>query len=224
MQGAVTALAAFVDKSCAPTSTRQALPRGVHQARPRARAPGIAGRRLGRLRRGAGVRAAHARRGREGRSRADAARSSPNASDRGGDQAPVVILYRDEVGDEFNARSLSCRSTSSRSSPRRRTRASCTAPTTAGIWGGSAPVGDHVLIVEAVHDCKPGMGRAPARTCARPGRSRAPCTRPSRSRSAPTPRTARATPPPTRPSTSACGSRIACERGRCGASVSRARR
>ena len=32
------------------------------------------------------------------------------------------------------------------------------------IWGGSAPVGDHVLLVEAVHDCKPGIGGRCARS------------------------------------------------------------
>ena len=188
---------------------RQALPRGVHQARPRARAAGIAGGRLGRLRRRAGVSAPHARRRREGGSRAHAgaARRAARSRRRSGARSSsctatrwatistparwsVSVDFEPVVNKEKDASDL-------HGADYRR------------IWGGSTPVGDHVLLVEAVHDCKPGIGRA-VRALA-PAQGLVVQERRARARhdprSAPTARTARATPRRTRPSSSPCADR-----------------
>ena len=73
-----------------------------------------------------------------------------------GDKAPVVILYRDEVGDEFNARSLSVSVDFEQVVNREKDASELHSADYRRIWGGSAPVGDHVLIVEAVMVCKRG--------------------------------------------------------------------
>ena len=41
------------------------------------------------------------------------------------------------------------------------------------IYSGSIAAGDHVLVVDIVHDCAPRRASAPARTCTVPGPSRA---------------------------------------------------
>src|SRR6185369_15311391 len=140
MAAAAQDLGAFVDKTCPPTSTdkrcreayiklghaheRQGSPAGAWAAYDAALAFGP-----------------HTR---DEAVKADLERTQRQLverKERGGDQAPVVILYRDEVvNKEKDASDL-------HGADYRR------------IWGGSTPVGDHVLVVEAVHDCKPGMGR-----------------------------------------------------------------
>ena len=158
---------------------RQALPRGLHQARPRARAAGIAGGRLGRLRRRAGVSAAHARRGREGGSRAHAgaarrAARSRRRSEPGGHHVPrrgrrrVQRALAGGVGRLRAGRHA-----------RRRTRATCTAPTTAASGAARRPSATTCCWSRRCTTASRARpAAAPARTCARPGRSRAPCTRP----------------------------------------------
>src|SRR5262245_60835545 len=106
MQGAVTALAAFVDKTCAPTSTDKRCREAYIKL-------GHAHERLGSP---AGAWAAYDAalsfppHTRDEAVKADLDRTQAELAERrqrGGEQAPVVILYRDEVGDEFNARSVS---------------------------------------------------------------------------------------------------------------------
>ncbi len=158
MNGAVTALQAFVDKSCAPTSTDKRCREACIKL-------GHAHERLGSP---AGAWAAYdaalafGPHTRDEAVKADLARTQAQLAerkDRGGDQAPVVILYRDEVSDEFNARSLSVSVDFEQVVNRDKDASELHGADYRRIWGGSAPVGDHVLIVEAVHDCKPGMGK-----------------------------------------------------------------
>jgi len=70
-----------------------------------------------------------------------------------------VLSVRDEVSDEFNARSLSVSVDFEQVVNKEKDASELHGADYRRIWGGSAPVGDHVLIVEAVHDCKPGMGK-----------------------------------------------------------------
>jgi hypothetical protein len=158
MAGAATALAAFVDKTCPPASTdkrcRDAFIKLGH-AHERQGSP-------------AGAWAAYDAaltfppHTRDEAVKADLDRTQRELAerkDRGGDQAPVVILYRDEVGDEFNARSLVVSVDFEPVVTKEKDASDLHGSDYRRIWGGSAPVGDHVLVVEAVHDCKPGMGR-----------------------------------------------------------------
>ena len=158
MAGAATALAAFVDKNCSQASTdkrcRDAYIKLGH-AHERQGSP-------------AGAWAAYDAaltfppHTRDEAVKADLERTRRELAerkDRGGDQAPVVILYRDEVSDEFNARSLSVSVDFEQVVNKERDASDLHGADYRRIWGGSAPVGYHVLVVEAVHDCKPGMGR-----------------------------------------------------------------
>ena len=157
MAGAQTALQAFVDKSCPATSTDKRC-REAHIKL------GHAHERLGSP---AGAWAAYDAalafppHTRDAAVKADLDRVQAQLAerrDRGGDQAPVVILYRDEVGDEFNARSLSVSVDFEQVVSKEKDASDLHGADYRRIWGGSAPVGDHVLLVEAVHDCKPGFG------------------------------------------------------------------
>ena len=162
MAGALTSLQAFIDKSCPATSTDKRC-REAHIKL------GHAHERLGSP---AGAWAAYDAalafppHTRDAAVKADLDRVQAQLAerrDRGGDQAPVVILYRDEVGDEFNARSLSVSVDFEQVVNKEKDASDLHGADYRRIWGGSAPVGDHVVLVEAVHDCKPGFGG----TCAR---------------------------------------------------------
>jgi hypothetical protein len=163
MAGAVTSLGAFVEKSCPPTSTdkrcreayiklghaheRQGSPAGAWTAYDAALAFGP-----------------HTR---DAAVKADLERTQAQLAerrDRGGDQAPVVILYRDEVGDDFNPRSLIVSVDFEPVVTKEKDASDLRSADYRRIWGGSAPVGDHVLMVEAVHDCRPGSGGRCARS------------------------------------------------------------
>jgi hypothetical protein len=158
MQGAATALGAFVDKNCAPTSTdtrcRETCIKLGH-AHERLGSPAAAWAAYD-------AALAFGPHTRDAAVKADLERTQAQLAerrDRGGEQAPVVILYRDEVGDEFNARSLSVLVDFEQVVNKAKDASDLHGADFKRIWGGSAPVGDHVLIVEAVHDCKPSMGR-----------------------------------------------------------------
>ncbi len=101
----MTALGAFVDKSCPLTSTDKRCREACIKL-------GHAHERLGSP---AGAWAAYDAalafppHTRDAAVKADLERTQAQLAerrDRGGDQSPVVIMYRDEVGDDFNARSL----------------------------------------------------------------------------------------------------------------------
>jgi hypothetical protein len=159
MNGAATALAAFVEKSCAPPSTDKRCREAYIKL-------GHAHERLGSP---AGAWAAYDAalafppHTRDEAVKADLERTQRQLGERrdrgGGEQAPVVILYRDEVSDEFNARSMSVMVDFEQVVSKDKDANELHSADYRRIWGGSAPVGDHVLIVETVHDCKPGMGK-----------------------------------------------------------------
>jgi hypothetical protein len=77
----------------------------------------------------------------------------------GGDLTPVVILYKDEVDDgQFSARSLVISLDFEPIVNRSKDIGELHLGDFRRIYGGSVPSGEHVLLVEAVHDCKPGGG------------------------------------------------------------------
>ena len=157
MNGAAESLQAFSTRAATCGRARQALPGRVHRARPRLRAPGWAGARVDRLRRRARLSAAHARRRREGRRRARATqlverRELQRRAGAGG----AALSRRGQRRVQRALRDRS-RSTSSPSSPGQGREPSCTRPSTSASTAAPRP-GDHVLLVEAVHDCKPGFG------------------------------------------------------------------
>ena len=163
MNGAVTALQAFVDKSCAPTSTDKRCREACIKL-------GHAHERLGSP---AGAWAAYdaalafGPHTRDAAVKADLERTQAQLAerkDRGGDQAPVVILYRDEVSDEFNARSVVISIDFEPVVTKDKDATDLHKAEYQRVYGGSVEPGDHVLIVEAVHDCKPGFGGRCARS------------------------------------------------------------
>ena len=84
--------------------------------------------------------------------------------ERNGTQAPVVLLYRDEVSDEFNARSVVISIDFEPVVTKDKDASDLHRAEYQRVYGGSVEPGDHVLIVEAVHDCKPGFGGRCARS------------------------------------------------------------
>jgi hypothetical protein len=84
--------------------------------------------------------------------------------ERNGAQAPVVLLYRDEVSDEFNARSVVISIDFEPVVSKDKDASDLHKADYQRVYGGSVEPGDHVLIVEAVHDCKPGFGGRCARS------------------------------------------------------------
>lgn len=84
--------------------------------------------------------------------------------ERNGVQAPVVLLYRDEVSDEFNARSVVISIDFEPVLSKDKDASDLHKAEYQRVYGGSVEPGDHVLTIEAVHDCKPGSGGRCARS------------------------------------------------------------
>jgi hypothetical protein len=163
MAGAATDLGAFVDKNCPLTSTDKRCREACIKL-------GHAHERLGSP---AGAWTAYDAalafppHTRDAAVRADLERTQAQLAerrDRGGDQSPVVIMYRDEVGDDFNARSLVVSVDFEPVVSKEKDASDLHGADYRRIWGGSTPVGDHVLLIEAVHDCKPGSAGRCARS------------------------------------------------------------
>jgi hypothetical protein len=83
---------------------------------------------------------------------------------RNGVQAPVVLLYRDEVSDEFNARSVVISIDFEPVVSKDKDASDLHKAEYQRVYGGSVEPGDHVLTIDAVHDCKPGSGGRCARS------------------------------------------------------------
>jgi hypothetical protein len=83
---------------------------------------------------------------------------------RSGVLAPVVIRYRDEVSDEFNARSVVISIDFEAVVTKDKDASDLHSADYQRVYGGSVEPGDHVLTIEAVHDCKPGSGGRCARS------------------------------------------------------------
>ena len=157
--GAATALGAFVDKSCPLTSTDKRCREACIKL-------GHAHERLGSP---AGAWAAYDAalafppHTRDAAVKADLERTQAQLAerrDRGGDQSPVVIMYRDEVGDDFNARSLVVSVDFEPVVTKEKDASDLHGADFRRIWGGSTPVGDHVLRGRGGARLQAGIGRA----------------------------------------------------------------
>jgi hypothetical protein len=67
------------------------------------------------------------------------------------------VRYRDEMTDEFTARSVLVAIDFNPVHTRNKGAADLRGPDFTQLWSGTLPAGDHVLVVEAAHSCKPGM-------------------------------------------------------------------
>jgi hypothetical protein len=83
---------------------------------------------------------------------------------RHGEQGPMIILYKDEVTDEFNARSVVISVDFEPVLTKDKDASDLHSPDFRRVYGGLVSAGEHVLMVEAVHDCKPGSGVRCARS------------------------------------------------------------
>jgi hypothetical protein len=75
------------------------------------------------------------------------------ASERG----PVLLRYRDEAPDELTLRSVVLSIDFQPIVTRDKNAAELHSSEFAQLYAGSLPAGEHVLVVESVHDCKPGQ-------------------------------------------------------------------
>jgi tetratricopeptide (TPR) repeat protein len=75
----------------------------------------------------------------------------------GTDRGPVVLRYRDEVPDEYIVRSVNISIDFAEVVAREKNAAELHSPDFVPVFGGSLMSGPHVLVVEAVHSCKPGQ-------------------------------------------------------------------
>ena len=72
-------------------------------------------------------------------------------------RGPVMVRYRDEMTDEFTARSVLVSIDFRPVHARNKGAADLRSPDFTQLWSGSLPAGDHVLVIEAAHACKPGV-------------------------------------------------------------------
>jgi hypothetical protein len=79
-------------------------------------------------------------------------------------RAPVIVRYRDEVTDEYNPRSVTISLDQETILNKDKDASEFHTPEFHRIYGGSVPVGEHVVTVEMVHDCKAGGGVRCARS------------------------------------------------------------
>jgi tetratricopeptide (TPR) repeat protein len=70
-------------------------------------------------------------------------------------QGPIIIRYRDEVPDEFSLRSVSISIDFAPVVTRDKNAGELHNADFAQIFAGPLPAGQHVLVLESVHDCKP---------------------------------------------------------------------
>jgi hypothetical protein len=157
MQPAADALDLFTAKACGPGSSngrcREAYIKLGH-ARERLGSPGAAW---------AAYDAAlgfgpHTR---DAAVQADLARVQQALKDKHGqasDRSPVIVRYRDEVGDEYSARSVLISLDFDPVLVKDKNASELHSADFAKVFGGSVAAGEHVIVVETVHDCRPGGG------------------------------------------------------------------
>jgi hypothetical protein len=75
----------------------------------------------------------------------------------GGGRGPVLVRYRDEMTDEFTARYVLVSIDFNEVHARNKGAGELRSPDFTQLWAGSLPAGDHVLVIEAAHACKPGV-------------------------------------------------------------------
>jgi hypothetical protein len=98
-----------------------------------------------------------------------------------GERGPVIVRYRDEVTDEYTPRSLVVSIDLSPVFTKDKGVSELRSPDFTKLWSGPIPAGAHVLVVEALHGCKPGeavrcAGSHARRAWAFDSRARAPVT------------------------------------------------
>jgi hypothetical protein len=157
MKPAAEALETFTGKSCAPGSSdarcREAYIKLGH-ARERLGAPGAAW---------AAYDAAlgfgpHTR---DAAVQADLDRTQRELHDKhaaGADRSPVIVRYRDEVTEEYSARSVVISLDFEPVLAKDKNAQELHSADFTKVFGGSVPAGEHVIVVETVHDCRPGGG------------------------------------------------------------------
>jgi hypothetical protein len=74
------------------------------------------------------------------------------------DRGPVVVRYRDEVPEEYSLRSVTISIDFSPVVTRDKDAGELHSPDFAQVFAAPLPAGQHVLLVESVHDCKAGQG------------------------------------------------------------------
>jgi hypothetical protein len=79
-------------------------------------------------------------------------------------RSPVIVRYRDEVSDEYNARSVVISLDFDPVLTKDHDANELHSPDFRKVFGGSVPAGEHVLVVETIHDCKPSGGVPCARS------------------------------------------------------------
>jgi hypothetical protein len=73
------------------------------------------------------------------------------------EQGPVLVRYRDEVPDEYSLRSVSIAIDFEPRVTRDKNAAELHSPDYAQVFAGPLPAGQHVLVVETIHGCKPNQ-------------------------------------------------------------------
>jgi hypothetical protein len=71
-----------------------------------------------------------------------------------GERGPIVVRYRDEVPDEYSLRSVTISIDFSPVVTRDKNAGELHSPDFAQVFAGPLGAGQHVLVVESVHDCK----------------------------------------------------------------------
>ena len=79
-------------------------------------------------------------------------------------RAPVIIRYRDEVTDEYNPRSVVISLDAETILTKDKDASEFHTPEFHRVFGGSVATGEHVVLIEMVHDCKVGGGVRCARS------------------------------------------------------------
>jgi len=80
------------------------------------------------------------------------------------DHGPVLVRYRDEAPDEYSLRSVTLTVDFTTQATRDKNAAELHSPDFVQLLAGPLPSGEHVLLVEVVHDCKAHQGVPCARS------------------------------------------------------------
>jgi hypothetical protein len=89
----------------------------------------------------------------------DAMRQALNENQqKAANRAPVIIRYRDEVTDEYNPRSVVISLDLEPILTKDKDASEFHTPEFHRVYGGSVATGEHVVLVEMVHDCRAGGG------------------------------------------------------------------
>jgi hypothetical protein len=97
----------------------------------------------------------------------DLARAQEEVADKlkqAADHGPVLVRYKDELPDEYNLRSVTISIDFSPVVTRDKNAAELHSPDFTQLYAGPLPTGRHVLVIDAVHNCKTGQSVPCARS------------------------------------------------------------